>query len=221
MSDRKASRTRRAKLSALFRNPLLDEHPSPAKDAVWTGHLPEEPRDALTDLRLWLPTAPTPSREQLEDRAKRIQHKIASWDREKLETYYVRTLLSALLLQKSQRLLGEALPVLSAMAKQQASHKELRETARLLVLYANTLFDKERKRRPGYSDGGTKTAKGKIAKAQLRHDEWLAIYNRLLASGTEPRYIAGTIATEKHVSSRAMREGIKEAQRRAEKARAK
>lgn len=219
MNDRKAPRTRRAKPPALFRNPLLDERPSPAKDAVWAGHLPEEPHDALADLRLRLPTAPPPSREQLEDRAKRIQHKIASWDREKLEAYYVRTLLSALLLQKSQRVLGEALPVLSAMAEQEAGHKELRQTARLLALYANMLFKPELRRRHGYIKGGTNTAEEKITEAQLRHDVWLAAYNKRIASGADPRYIAGTLATEKHVSSRAMREGIKEAQRRAEKAR--
>jgi hypothetical protein len=169
----------------------------------------------MSDLCLLLRTAPPLSREQLEHRAKRIQRKIASWDREKLETYYVRNLLSALLLQRSQRALNQALPVLAAMAEQKTKYKELRKTARVIALYANMLFKPELARHQGYRKGGRKAARTKKTEAQRRHDQWLIAYKRLTASGTAPRYIAGKLAPKYRVSPRAIREGIKEALQRA------
>lgn len=220
MTERKSPGKRRAKTPALFLNPLFDEKPSPAKLAVWTGRLHEKDFGAMDTARLRA-LASLPSVELFEDRAERIRRKIASWDRNKLEAYYVRTLLSALLLRNSQRMLGEMLPVLSAMAEQQAGHKELRKTARLLALHANMLLNSELPRRRGYGRGGDNTATQKRMEAQRRHDQWLQNSDKLAASGSDTRYIAGTLAKKHGVTSRAIREGIKEAKGRAAQERSK
>ncbi len=217
MREKNASKSRRAKPPALLRTPLLDEHPSPAKMAVWTGHLPEEADDAV-DVSHIRPLAAMPSREQLEDRARRIQRNIASWDREKLEADYTRTLLSALLLRKSQRILGALLPVLTTMAEQRASYQELRETARIVVQYANTLLKPELKRRHGYHKGGIEgTAERKHYAVEL-HDRWFAAYRKYVEEGREPRNAASTLAPRWNVTPRTFREGIKKAKERAERA---
>lgn len=213
MTERKSPGKRRAKTPALFLYPLFDEKPSPAKLAVWTGRLHEKDFGAVDTARLRA-LASLPSVELFEDRAERIRRKIASWDRDKLEAYYVRTLLSALLLRNSQRMMGEMLPLLSAMAERQADHEELHETARTLALYANMLFNQELPRRRGYRHGGSSTARQKRTEAQRRHDQWLQDFDKLAASGSDARYIAGTLAKKHGVTSRTIREGIKEARER-------
>lgn len=220
MTERKSPVKRRAKTPALFLNPLFDEKPSPAKLAVWTGRLHKKDFGVVDTARLRA-LASLPSRQLFEDRAERIRRKIASWDRDKLEAYYVRTLLSALLLRNSQRMLGEMLPVLNALAERQASHEKLRKNARMLTLYANVLFNLELPRRRGYRHGGGSTAEQKRAEAQHRHDQWLQNFDRLAASGSETRTIAGTLAKKHGVTPRAIREGIKEARERAAQERSK
>lgn len=193
MTERKSPGKRRAKTPALFLVPLFDEKPSPAKLAVWTGRLHEKDFGAVDTARLH-PLALLSSLELFEDRAERIRRKIASRDRDKLEAYYVRTLLSALLLRNSQRMLGEVLSVLTAKAEQQASHKERRKIVRILALHANMLFNQELPRRRGYRHGGGSTARQKRAEAQRRHDQWSQDFDKLAASGSDARHIAGTFA---------------------------
>lgn len=217
MTERKSPGKRRAKTPALFRNPLLDENPSSAKFAVWTGRLHEEGFGAFdaVDVARLRARLRMPALELLEDRAERIRRKIASWDRDKLETYYARTLLSALLLRNSQRTLGELLPVLSALTERQVSCEELRGTARMLALYANVLLKLELPRRRGYHKGGIDgTAERKRAAAEL-HDRWHAAYCQYVKAGRNPRNAASTLAPRWNVNPRTFRQGIKEARERA------
>lgn len=133
MIERESPGKSRANTPALFLNPLFEEKPSSAKLAVWTGRLHEKDFGVADTARLCA-LASLSSRQLFEDRTERIRRKIASWDRDKLEAYYVGTLLSALLLRNSQRMMGEMLPLLSALAERQAGHDELHETARSLAL---------------------------------------------------------------------------------------
>jgi hypothetical protein len=220
MTERKSPGKRRAKTPALFLNPLFDEKPSPAKLAVWTGHLHEKDFSTVDTARLRALTS-LPSLKLFEDRAERIRRKIASWNRDKLEAYYVRTLLSALLLRNSQRMLGEMLPVLNALAERQEGHEELRKTARMLVLYANMLLKPELTNHHGHKRGGDTTAEQKRTEAQHRHDQWLLDFEKRAAGGSDARYIAGTLAKKHSVTPRAIREGIKEARERTVQERSK
>jgi hypothetical protein len=201
----------------------LDKNPSPAKDAVWTGRLHEEGVGAFdaVDVARLRARLRMPAPELLEDRAERIRRKIVSWDRDKLETYYVRTLLSTLLLRSSQRTLGEMLPVLNALTERQVSCEKLRKTARMLALYANMLLKPELLRRRGYQKGGIEgTAERKRDAAEL-HDRWHAAYCQYVKAGGNPRNAASTLAPRWNVNPRTFRQGIKKAKERAAQPRSK
>lgn len=216
MSNKTTMGKRNPKRPALLRNPLLDENTSPAKFAVWTGHLKEGRPDGLSNAALTA-VPRLPSYEQLEDRARRVERKIASWDRSKLEAYYVRTLLSAMLLRKSDRMLDVALPALNALAQQQASHKELHKTARMLAMYANMLLKPELARYRGYRKGGVKGSAERKHDAARQHERWHEAWRQYIDQGGSARSAASTLAPRFNVTPRAFREGIKKALARAER----
>lgn len=218
MTEKKASKRRGAKVPALFLEPLPGDRSSPVKAAIWNGVLPREKHEEV-DVSHIGPLASPPSLKQLEDRAGRIQHKIASWDREKLEIYYTRNLLSALLLRKSQRVLGAMLPILTAMAGHRASYQDLRKKARLAVLYANMLLQPELARRRGYSKGGVKGAAERRNDAAEQHDRWYVEQCKFVERGGNPRDAASVLAERFQVTAHTIRKGIKKAkQARAESA---
>jgi C4-dicarboxylate-specific signal transduction histidine kinase len=221
MTERKSPGKRHHKTPALFRNPLFDEKPSSAKRAVWTGRVHKEGFEAFdaVDVARLRALVSVPPVELLEDRAERIQRKTASWDRDKLEACYARTLLSALLLRNSQRMLAAMLPALNALAEQEVAYEELCKTARLLALYANMLLKRELPAHYRNKRGGDITARQKRTKAQRRHDQWLQDFDKLAASGRGTRNIAATLANRHGVESRTIRRGLKEAMDRANQGR--